>query len=218
MKLISFPAKPTVLTQMVQRALPRLDGFAGPWVAGGAARCIALGEDLPAKADIDVFFRGLRQEFPAAANQMLGDMIGRGCSVTMREETKAGTINLLTRTQLQPHLNYDVRFQLIASFMSNTIQELLAGFDFTCSQVATDGRTVWTTEDALFDMRSRTLRPVHPTGSIRVERYIKHINRGFHPVDGLFERVALKTHEIAAPEGKANVTSFNARIENFGDY
>ena len=157
------------------------------WVAGGAGRAVYLGQELHPKSDIDIFCVDAHAQ-RAMRQHILENIEG---NVAGNEENKQGTITIRKSIGKFPFCK-PFKFQIIGSWFPTSARDLITGFDYTICQFVTDGSYMLATPLGINDTLGRILRPIEGPRSYRAHRFIRFVNQGFEPVDGLFERVALK--------------------------
>jgi hypothetical protein len=157
----------------------------GPWVAGGAARAVFLGEELDPKSDIDIFTT--THESHA---HILRTIDAAAMKVHERQANKQGTHSLYTRFPALTRESIELKIQVIGpKYFSTNLNDLFKIFDFTVCQFATDGHQIIYTAEAEHDVRRRVLAlaPLWsvPTRPVRITRYL---NYGFTPEREFFRK------------------------------
>ena len=138
----------------------------GPWLAGGTLRRLLAGETFDTN-DFDIFFRDVDQR--NAYEKQLAE--------AGYQEVYRCPQNLLT-TYYDKH---DNKVQSIGVNFYSDAELVIDSFDFTVSQVVTDGLVVWIGEHTLHDTANRYINLhtlTHPNATMRrVEKYVQH---GYH--------------------------------------
>ena len=157
--------------QKVLSGLPALNLFNGPWVAGGAARRLLVGESVKG-GDIDIFFKAVPQ---------LG-AFRRALAAKAVQEFK-------TKYAETYHIEVDgqtYRVQLITrKFYSEGLPMLFRDFDFTACQLAFDGSHVIAKLEAYEDIMAGKLKFAadgRTNAKNLVRRTLKYIQYGFTPI------------------------------------
>lgn len=167
----------------------------GPWVAGGAARRAFMDVALN-KGDIDIFPASLAQwqQVDASVHAFAPS---KHTSSTNRAGTKTYSYyadslrSLLADDGAISADSLPLSVQVVSTPFRATVEDLLASFDYTVSQFATDGHEVIFTEQAARDLDQRTLRLAGPfrRKNTCVARMMKYLRYGFTPVPGLTAEV-----------------------------
>lgn len=158
--------------ESITKVIPPLCLKNGPWIAGGAARRLLLGERLDS-GDIDLFFSDYK-----SWNHCCESLSGYRVII----KTKRAT-------------TYDVngfKVQCIRRNFYKSLINLFQDFDFSACQIATDGRNFSCAEQTRLDILNQVLR-FAPGGTIAkhtlIQRMSKYVNHGLIPEPGMFELV-----------------------------
>jgi hypothetical protein len=162
-------------------------------MAGGAARKIAENREL-GLSDIDVFFPN-EDIFKWAVEHFENFRTGRhhfysrgfmDFEVARIDETPAGRIVLLKMPE-GDEWEQLVSVQLSKKKYYTSIQELFDDFDFTVSMFATDGDILYCADEAMEDLRSKTLilNPQKKPTKPKAARFAKYCEQGFMPGPGV---------------------------------
>lgn len=161
-----LPTKHNVSRFLKETTAGNLLSKNGPWLAGGTLRRLIAGEDFDTN-DFDIFFRDAEQR----------DAFEKQLAEAGYQEVYRCPQNLLT-TYYDKH---DNKVQSIGVNFYNDPELVIDSFDFTVSQLITDGTAVWVGEDTLCDIANRYInlyRLTHPNATMRrVEKYVQH---GYH--------------------------------------
>lgn len=133
------------------------------YVAGGCIRSYFNDEYI---ADYDMFFVTKER-----AAQVEAELIHSGYWVLYK--CPLGFLTTLTNEN-------ETKIQLITEKVYATAYDLISSFDFTITQFATDGKTLWTTHAALRDTRHMVLavnKLEYPAASLG--RIPKYVARGY---------------------------------------
>ncbi|RYD50687.1 MAG: hypothetical protein EOP83_23725, partial [Verrucomicrobiaceae bacterium] len=124
------------MTEVIRRiGVTNLD--TGPWVAGGAARSVFLGEELRLSGDIDIFTRTFESQHAA-----LVAVVEKAVKVNDRKKNSHGTESLYASFEAVHGGFVDLKWQIIGpKYYSKDLPDLFKIFDFTVCQFATDGHT-----------------------------------------------------------------------------
>lgn len=170
-EIIEMPSGPGVdQLKKIMAYLPPLDLKKGPWLAGGACRRILQSENLEG-GDIDIFFssRNSRKEFEEALSRF----------------------EILHKSNMATSYKVDnLIVQTIKRELYLTLEDVFRDFDFSACQIASDGKWLAGTPQAIRDIKTRTLR-FAPQGKVSkgtvITRMAKYLNHGFIPEPGLFK-------------------------------
>lgn len=186
--------------------LPPLSLKFGPWCAGGAVRRIAQGREI-SDGDLDFFFSN-RAEW-AKFDKVLKDY-------EELHRSNAATTYMVN----------GLKVQIIKRRFYDSLDELLGDFDFTVCQVATDGKRMGHTREAIKDIDDQVLR-FAPQGRISkltvIGRMVKYINHGFVPETGLFRMVVesgldlTSAHAIFSPDRPSANYDHDAKVDEVMD-
>ena len=186
----------------------------GAWVAGGSVRKLWFG--LPwSDQDIDVFFANVEQ-FQMFADSMNTHTESTNATVPfsfdfnnvslLAKPASAAyeTTNAITYTLSDDTLSDKLfKIQAIKRYFVQDIQELFSSFDFTVTQVVTDGNIIVPTREALDDCENHRLRMItDTTRQFSVLRMTKYTAYGFEPDDDLMKQAvtALANNEAVMIE------------------
>lgn len=142
------------------------------YIAGGAARAVITGEPT---SDIDLYFTE-----ESSVWQVENDLRRRGTR-TIKRGVPTFTID-------------GVEVQCVTFRTGFTPQDLLKSYDFTCCQIATNGRWVLRSEDYIRDQSSKTLRFTEearytPANLLnRFWRIQKYLDKGYNFAEGEAEK------------------------------
>jgi hypothetical protein len=140
----------------------------GPWIAGGAGRCLYQDEPIN---DIDIWTTGNKQTI---------DIIDR-----LREKLSADvsyqTDNAMTFDWwVGDNDRSKWKIQVITRRSFPSLQAVFNDFDFTCCQVATNGKgRFYMTEQVAEDLESRRLRIAKFNQEGFLERWAKYTMYGY---------------------------------------
>lgn len=182
--IVSEVAQNDGLSALIRRFRDVLNLEKGPWIAGGAARRLYLGEnDLGTYGDIDLFVPHSRwHEITDEVRHIdlpFANRVTRGLVETLRFNWKGKNTKL----------------QLITAKhkMDETpsIQRVFETFDFTVCCFATDGYQIVATPEAIADERARVIRPIEGYNQIgkfprRVAKYVRY---GYTPAPGALKQL-----------------------------
>lgn len=170
----------------------------GPWIAGGAAARWFTGETLsidndlskgltldPNRVhDIDVFVRS-EQDYTFVTKELTT----KAAAKTIFDTSNAVTYSC--------HLdNREWKVQVIKHFFPD-VQALLARFDFTCCQIATDGTSFVTQGTAASDIKNRIIRLNGKVAPGLINRMTKYITYGYTPSSELLETISSNDSAIS---------------------
>lgn len=168
---------------------PYLDLEKGPWVAGGAVmrllRHALHGVPTDYGGDVDIFFASEEQRdalvplMSAAVNNHGGGEYNFSMATDIRKTSATPHLEKYFRNPAQGE---PMDFQIIGALFFPTLGELLDDFDFSVVRMATDGKKIIATDEALADLASGILRTGAATNRVmRPERLVRYMNRGFQP-------------------------------------
>ena len=142
----------------------------GPWIAGGAIRRTLLGDSL--SSDIDYFFRD-----EAQATAFHDDMLQRkGWEIRRTEQNVTYGLRVENAT---------VIVQAIRMGFYPSPAAVIDSFDFTITQFAYDGESLYCGEFSLWDLARKRLALHRLTyGASTVRRLIKYTRQGFTACGG----------------------------------
>jgi hypothetical protein len=151
----------------------------GPWIAGGAARQLVLGETE--FNDIDIWFSCQRQLdlIRARLSEVYGSRVWMEHSSDNAETFDVGGFKV----------------QLIKKKFFNSIDEVFDGFDFTCCQLAMD-RNLQIYGPGKQDAVDRRLRVHRLNKDSFLARYAKYVGYGYSMPNEEFLDWINKTHDI----------------------
>ena len=174
----------------------------GPWLAGGSLRSVV--ENSKRETDYDIFFREESQYEDLADWLAESERMGYRYSPNMRFEyrfTKTFEADHLTNYKLEvvPSTEnamfidrtfsptaIEYKVQLIhGGFFHNSAEALLASFDFTICQLATDGHTTLIGNSTLYDISQRKLvmsTVRYPVATLK--RMMKYSRYGYNICNG----------------------------------
>lgn len=169
----------------------------GPWVAGGAARAVFLGQELDSRSDIDIFTT-TRESHVEATKAATSNALSVHAMQTNKQETHSiySSYPAITRGTV------DLKVQVIGpKYFSTDLRDLFKIFDFTVCQFATDGHQIIYTAEAEHDVRRRilALAPLWsvPTRPVRITRYL---NYGFTPEREFFRKAYNLDNRVLQPD------------------
>jgi len=137
----------------------------GPWIAGGAGRCLYQDEDVN---DVDIWTTGNLQT--VALIQRLQEVLSAGISFQ--------TDNAMTFEWW--HSDRKWKIQIITRKTFKSLEAVFADFDFTCCQVATNGQgKFYMSEEVMNDLANRRLRLSRFNQEGFLERWAKYTMYGF---------------------------------------
>ena len=162
--------------------LPRLDIIDGPWIAGGAAIELYEIGSLKNARDVDIFFKS-RSQFDNYYHK-----------ARRIEEHHLESKEIFAVNQEYEGFNFTIKFRnnLIINGIGfnygNTPEDVINTFDFTVTQIATDGICFISNPLTIIDIKNKKLSFVnnktqenrHPIKKIE-ERIQKYVNKGFKP-------------------------------------
>jgi hypothetical protein len=167
----------------------------GWWIAGGTP--LRWYDNRPADSDLDIYFDSVHS-FEHMQRAMLKL---QETTSAWRLDQRAMAMLVDTRTETDNAETYRVRvknhhtpdedeysIQLIKRTFYADAKELLADFDITVCQIATDGHRLWTSDDFARDMAHRRLR-FNRVNENSGKRLIKYWIYGFQPDDATLARV-----------------------------
>jgi hypothetical protein len=144
------------------------DAETGPWIAGGAARRLYEGKALD-QGDVDIFFQSYDQ-------------------YKLTKAAFAGQEVVFESKRATSYKIAGLKVQLINRRYYKDNVEVLKDFDFSVTQFITDGKRIYTTEEARNDHAAKRLRYA-TVGRVEehsmLKRMIKYSNYGFTPEYGL---------------------------------
>lgn len=162
------------------KALSRLPAVSadGPWVAGGSVR--RLVSNLPQDSDFDFFFRDEAQ-FTAFCEGMKG----RGAKI--QHENDFNITFILPKVKAKPigddefsPAGPELKVQAIRIAFHDSLNAVLASFDFSLCQCGFDGTNLVFGQWSLFDIANKRLVPERIRyGTSTVRRIIKYTRQGF---------------------------------------
>lgn len=201
MKLLKLPV--STQTKLVEtiKSIPGINLDTGPWVAGGAARRVFLGDEISG-SDIDIF---AASAFQMDMARKTFEMPHPSRSVVRTAANKrTGTVNLQVVFAAQCAVEeapdymarqtipfeHEIKVQIIAKYFP-TVEDMFADFDFTVCEFATDGRTIVTTEEAVRDLKDGVLNVRRDSPALGTPyRLIKYAtDYGFTPAPGVMDWV-----------------------------
>ncbi|CAL8901955.1 conserved hypothetical protein [Bacillus pumilus] len=166
-------------------------GVGQVWVAGGAVRKTLLQKEID--SDYDFFFSN--NEALVAFKQHVKEEGGKLSSETLHQET------YLIDIQNKPRV-----IQLIKIGFYENVSKLLDTFDFTITQFAYDGESLYAGSHSLWDL-SRNRLALHKLtyGVATMRRLIKYTNQGFIACAGTMQSIleeAVKNPDVIKSEIK----------------
>jgi hypothetical protein len=159
---------------LVLEELPKLSEE-GPWLAGGAIRRTLIGD--PLSSDYDFFFKSPEQlnEF----RKKIEASKGRKTASTEHHET-----------YIVEGVEGNYIVQLIKIGFYKNVESLLDSFDFTISQFAYDGESLYCGGYSLWDLARRRLALHKLTyGVATTRRLLKYTNQGFTACTGVIQSI-----------------------------
>lgn len=157
--------------------LPSL-GEGGPWLAGGAVRRVLIGDPLDS-SDFDIFF----------ANKEQYESFIDGLKNLGAKKTAENDKNEVWSYYDQEYKKTAI-IQLINFRHYSNVEELLDSFDFTITQCAFDGQTLFVGDYTLFDLANRRLALHKLTfGLSTVRRLIKYTKQGYKACSGTIQSI-----------------------------
>lgn len=177
---------------VLMKALSRLPDVSpsGPWIAGGAVRRTVTGEKLD--SDFDFFFRDEAQA-KAFAQAMLD--IG---AAQMAQTDKATTFMLPSETPSEGVYLPEMKVQAITFAYFADAEAVIDSLDFTLSQFAFDGESVYVGIFSLWDVARKRIvihRISYAVSSVR--RLLKYATQGYTVCSGALAE--LLTQVVADP-------------------
>lgn len=175
----------TVLAKALAR-LPPITAT-GPWIAGGAVRRTITGEKLD--SDFDFFFATKQQA------DVFAEMLAVKGAVKMAETDKAATYTLPDEGVYLP----EMKIQLITFSFFSDPEAVIDAFDFTLSQFAYDGETVFVGPFSLWDVARRRI-VIHKVsyGVSTIRRLLKYTAQGYTVCAGALAEILNQV--VANPE------------------
>lgn len=138
----------------------------GPWIAGGAIRRTL--DERPLDSDIDVFFKNKEQ-----MDFTITHLKHEGFKESKKTEHHVELVKDKLKIQCINFMYYD------------KVEDLLDSFDFTICQFATDGKHLYTTPMALWDLaRKRLVINKITFGVATLRRLIKYQKQGYYACSG----------------------------------
>jgi hypothetical protein len=160
----------TALAKALSR-LPSVGEF-GPWIAGGAVRRTMTGEKLD--SDFDFFFHDDLQ-----AKAFTVAMSGLGAAKVTQTD-KATTFMLPSKTPSEGVYLAEMKVQAITFAYFPNAEAVIDSFDFTLSQFAYDGESVYVGAFSLWDVARKRLvmhRVSYAVSTVR--RLMKYAAQGY---------------------------------------
>jgi hypothetical protein len=166
------------------KALSRLPnvGVSGPWIAGGAVRRTMTGEKLD--SDFDFFFRD-----EAQAKAFAEAMVALGAA-KMAQTDKATTFMLPSETPEEAVYLPELKVQAITFAYFPDAEAVIDSFDFTLSQFAYDGESVYVGTFSLWDVARKRIvihRISYAVSTIR--RLMKYAAQGYTVCSGALAEI-----------------------------
>lgn len=89
----------------------------------------------------------------------------------------------LNTTRTKQNIRAGGGIETIAFHEYKSPQELIETFDFSCTQIAYDGKQFYFGENTIEDINNRYLRLLHVNGDTKktLQRIVKYIDKGFEP-------------------------------------
>jgi hypothetical protein len=164
---------------ILAKALERLPDVAesGPWIAGGAVRRTVQGEKLD--SDFDFFFANSEQ-----ADAFESSLWALG-AVQMGKTDKATTFTLPAKMPAEGVYLPEMKVQAIRFQFFVDPEALIDSFDFTLSQFAFDGESVFVGPFALWDVARKKIvinRVTYGVSTLR--RLLKYTAQGYTVCSG----------------------------------
>lgn len=161
--------------------LPTLSA-AGPWIAGGAVRRTIQGEAL--SSDFDFFFANEEQ-----ANAFESAMDAAGAAKTT-STTKSCTFMLPGESPAEGVYLPEIKVQSIRFQFFSDPEAVIDAFDFTLSQFAYDGESVYVGPFSLWDVARRRI-VIHRIsyGVSSVRRLMKYAAQGYTVCSGALAEI-----------------------------
>ena len=142
-----------------------LDEFV--WLAGGSLQTLV--NKNTTVSDYDLFFKT-----PVVVENVKNKLLNNGFDVIF--ECPLG--------ELFSYKKDDVKIQLITKFYYPDIETMLATFDFQCTMWGYDGKTLYTTRDAIKHSKNQTLsfnKITYPVATLK--RIFKYVNNKDYTID-----------------------------------
>lgn len=169
----------------------------GPWVAGGAA--LQWYRNRPTRDDIDLFF-GSKLQFDYFRNTFEAKLRGRPPVNPTDSAWLTPPYDYPFDThETENAITYAIRssitgndlgtVQLIRRKYYSSIEECIADFDISVSQVATDGDKFWFGEHTVEDIKNRQFRFTKALGPASGRRFIKYHAYGFNAIDSAYDEM-----------------------------
>jgi hypothetical protein len=151
----------------------------GIWLCGGAIRRAVCGTAIE-EGDFDIYVR-------AAQWLKMQDAKTSDWTLKDKNDKKPGMTTF----------DYDIdklNVQIHVMQISQTLQEVIGAFDFTCCQFGYDGVQAWEVPGAVADARGMKLEYTGSTGLYTTARAFRFIEMGFKPTKSFLKRM----QELAA--------------------
>jgi len=190
------------------KALKRLPDVAvsGPWIAGGAVRRTVQGEKLD--SDFDFFFAGEEQ-----ANRFASEMLSLGAAQTAATD-KATTFLLPAEMPNEGVYLPEMKVQAIRFQYYRDAEAVIDSFDFTLSQFAYDGESVYLGTFALWDVARK--RIVIPPDQLRRLLYSSASEvRTLQPTAST-PLPSVPADSSALTPGRSRLGAFLEKVKGFG--
>lgn len=168
------------------------------WIAGGAA--LSWYRGLPVSSDIDVFFPNAKtydlMNQSVKKRTLPSTPLWPGIDGSVYSYTASSETSYTALSETENAVTYDVtmptgksyKLQLIKRRFYVDAQDLLADFDISVCQIATDLTTVWTGQHFAEDVQNNRLRVVSANRNTP-KRLVKYWTLGFVPEDSDIDSV-----------------------------
>lgn len=168
----------------------------GPWAAGGSVRKVWQGKPWK-EQDIDFFFRSydqfetMRSLIANMSNASVyfssDNAITYNLDLNNKPITDERIWNLQDLQAAADKQKNILRIQLIKKNFHNSLNDLLNSFDIGLSQFASDGQSIFATEQAVKDCTDGVIRPAGSSSRFpSPNRVLKYLAYGFEPENELF--------------------------------
>jgi hypothetical protein len=163
----------------------------GAWIGGGALRRTLIGQ--PLDSDFDFFFRSADHFKTWLDNKPSGMNVVRETQHHVQLEGTIGDSKL-------PIVVQGINFQ----YYPDGAPTVIHSFDYTITQFCLSGKSLYTTDMALWDLGRKKLsvnKITYPVASMR--RMIKYTKQGYTACAGCMQDLYLKT--VSNPEAMASM-------------
>lgn len=183
-----YPAR---FMDAIDFVLPKLNMNVGPWLAGGAIR--RLFEKNHKEGDFDIYCKGPDQ-FETICDKFYHMPSGHGSWKKIIETKNAVTFSVSPVIENEKQEPYTI--QIIKRYFGNTPEKIIGSFDFTNSQLLTDGEILLVGQTTLDDIKNRTLIMNNIVSGISgVRRLMKFENEGYRVSNDLIREFLEIIHD-----------------------